>query len=232
MVERPNLFQAYLTQSPYLDAEVGGPLLERVADALASTSQLDGFFYMNLGDEPDLEPNFERMKAILEATSSDSFAWFVEREAGKTHMTTRLVGQYEALARFFVADWPLPQEELTRGGSAGLEGHIDRLSSKYGYPVLYNEPVFQQSAQMLITQQELPGATDLARLYVRQYPGSPAAHFLLGVTLARGGEREEAVKAMETSIGLYEADPRADLRPVYEQARQVLQQLSAGASPP
>ncbi len=39
-------------------------------------------------------------------------------------------------------------------------------------------------------QQDLPGATDLARLYVCQYTGSPAAHFLLGVTLARGGERE------------------------------------------
>ncbi len=61
-----------------------------------------------------------------------------------------------------------------------------------------------------------------------QYTGSPAAHFLLGVTLARGGEREGAVEAMQTSIRLYEADPEADLRAVYEQARQVLQQLAGG----
>ena len=61
-----------------------------------------------------------------------------------------------------------------------------------------------------------------------QYPGSPTAHFLLGVTLARGGQRVEAVEAMETAIRLYEADPKADLRPVYEQARLVLQQLAGG----
>jgi len=63
---------------------------------------------------------------------------------------------------------------------------------------------------------------------VCQYTGSPAAHFLLGVTLARGGEREGAVEAMQTPIRLYEADPQADLRAVYEQARQVLQQLAGG----
>ena len=135
------------------------------------------------------------------------------------------MGQHEALARFFDNDWPLSTEELTSDGSTGLESHIDRLSTKYGYPVLYSEQVFQQATQILITQQDLPGATDLARLYVRQYAGSPTAHFLLGVTLARGGERAGAVEAMETTIGLYEADPQADLRSVYEQAKQVLQQL-------
>ena len=46
------------------------------------------------------------------------------------------------------------------------------------------------------------------------------------VTLAPG--RAGAAEAMETSIELYEADPRADLRPVYEQAKQVLQQLAGG----
>ena len=88
--------------------------------------------------------------------------------------------------------------------------------------------MFQQSTQILIAQQDLPGATSLARLYVRQHAGSPTAHFLLGVTLVRGGEREGAVEAMETSIGLYEADPKADLTAIYDQARMVLQQLTGG----
>ena len=38
---------------------------------------------MNLGDESDLESNFDRLEAILQDASSDSFASFVEREADK-----------------------------------------------------------------------------------------------------------------------------------------------------
>ena len=226
MVERPELFQAYLAQSPYTDEAVGAPLLERLENALETTPDLDAFYYMNLGDEPDLEPNFDRMETILGGASSDTFEWIAEREAGKTHMTTRLVGQYEALESFFVADWALSQDELTAGGAAGLEGHIERLSLKYGYPVLYNEQAFQQATQSFLSQRDLPSATAFARLYARDYAASATAHFMLGVALASAGDREAATVEINRAVALYENDPKPEQKPMYETMKQVQQQLS------
>ena len=183
---------------------------------------------MNLGDEPDLEQNFDRMEAILGAAASDTFVWLAERDATKTHMTTRLVGQYEALARFFAADWPLSQEELIDGGYTALESHIDGLSLKYGYPVLYNEQAFQQATQSVLSKRDLPAATGFARLYARHYEASATAHFLLGVALASAGERQAAAEEIENAIRLYEEDPRPDQAPMYETMKRVRQQLAGG----
>ena len=196
------------------------------------SSNLDAFFYMTLGDEPDLEPNFSRMESIFEAAAPDNFTWVAERDASKSHMTTRLVGQYEGLVRFFAEQWPLSQQDLTAGGHAGLESHLEQLSLRYGYPVLYNEQVFQASAQRSLSQRDYPAATGFARLYARQYETSPVAHFLLGVSLARGGEREAAAAEIDTAINLYESDPQPEQQAMYETMKRVQQQLAGAGQQP
>ncbi len=225
MVEHPGTFQAYLTQSPYLDHAIGGPLLERATEVLATPPTARTFYYMNIGEEPDLDQGFSRMEMILQGATSDSLVWFAGREVGKTHMTTRLVGQYDGLARFFAKDWPQSREELMKGGFAGLQSHIDALSAKYGYPVLYNEQLFQQATQSFLSRQDVTSATASAQLYARQYPQSPVAHFLRGVALASGGKRAEAAVAMDTAVRLYEADPQPRLKAMYENMKQMQQRL-------
>lgn len=227
MVERPDMFRAYLTQSPFLAQGIADPLLAQVSEALSTTPPLNAFFYMNVGDEPALEPGFTRMEEILDASTAESFAWFAKHEAGKTHMTTRMVGQYDGLERFFARDWSLSRavEVMVSGGSTALESHMDRLSTEYGQEILYGEEAFQQTTQGFLSQQDVPSANASAQVYVLQYPTSPIAHFLLGVTLASGGNRAAGLEAMETAIHLYESDPMPELAPLYENMKQMKQRL-------
>lgn len=225
MIQHPQIAKAYLAQSPYLNDTIGESVLEHMKQAFVETSNLDTFLYMNLGDEPTLSPQFDRMEMLLADASPASFQWMTEYEPKETHMTTRLVGQYEALAGFFAEDWPLAQEELVQEGYEGLKKHIDTLSVKYGYPVLYNEQAFQQVAQLALSQQDVTSALEAAQMYVAQYSQAPTAQFLLGVSLAANGDREAALEAIETAISLYEESPDPALEPLYANMKQMQQRL-------
>ncbi len=227
LAERPEMFDAYLTQSPFFDQGIGNPLLQRVSDRLSSNSELDRFFYMNVGNEPNLEQNFTRMEEILTTSSPDAFAWSSSRESDKTHMTTRLVGQYDGIERFFAEDWVLSNviKAMIDGGPAGLDEHLERLEAQFGAPTLYAEEAFQQTTQAFLGQQDVSSAQAAAGVYVRQYPDSPVAHFLLGVSLASGGERETGLAEIEEAIRLFEAAPVAEMQPLYENMKVMRDRL-------
>ena len=227
MIERPGLFQGYFAQSPFLDQKVGDPLVERLAKFLEANPKLNNFYYMNLGDEPTLEQNFNQMKAVLEVSAPKTFQWHVERSPGKTHMTTRMVGQYTAFEQMFATAWPLSQQEMFMGKYTGVKEHIDGLSKRYGYPVLYNEQLLAQATQIFLSQQDVESGAEMAQLYVSQYPRSPMAHFFLANALGSSGERDQAADAIKTAIELYEAAPMAALQPLYANMKQLQQQLTA-----
>ncbi len=86
--------------------------------------------------------------------------------------------------------------------------------------------VYQQATQVMLSQQNIAGATAAARRYVTQYSRSPIAHFLLGSALASGGVRDDALRAMETAITLYEQDPKPDLAPIYEAMKSTRERLA------
>lgn len=83
MLEKPNMFQAYLAQSPYLDKAIGDPIVERMTKFLQANPKLDSFYYMNLGSEPNLEKNFSEMKKLLETKAPKSFRVYAESDSGK-----------------------------------------------------------------------------------------------------------------------------------------------------
>ncbi len=226
MIEKPDMFQAYFAQSPFLDKTIGNPLVEHLAKFLEANPKLDSFYYMNVGDEPNLEENFKKVKELFEAKAPKSFKWNAEYNMGKSHMTTRFVGQYYALEHFFAKDWTLSQQEIISGKFAGVKKHIDDLSKKYGYPILYSEQTLAQATQIFLSTQDVPSATKTAELVTTQYPKSAIAHFFLAVSSRASGNKEKAIQAVETAIKLYEANPKEELKPLYANMKQLQQVLA------
>lgn len=226
LLERPGLFRGYLAQSPYMDQAIGAPIVERVPDFLDNNPKLHTFYYLNYGDEPNLEQNIQQIQKLFESKAPESFHWHAEHNAGKSHMSTRLVGLYDGLEQMFAADWPLSQQAIFTGKAAGVKAHIEGLSKKYGYPVLYNEQLFAQAVQILRSQQDLAGSSEIADLFVAQYPKSTTAQFFLTIALMSNGNQEAASKALESAISLYLADPRPELKPLYLNMQQLSRQLT------
>lgn len=225
---QPRLFQAYFAQSPYLDPSIEPGLLPRLSEQLQKQSpgqsHEQNFLHVLLGDEPDLAAGIAKLQGMLEKHAGQGLRWEIERDSGKTHMTTRMIGQYDALEAFYQG-WPLSQEAILSGKSAGVKAHIDALSERYAYPVLYSEQVLAQATQMFLLQGDLASAKDMADLFTGQYPKSPLARFMLANIMAGSGQVEQARGAVNKAIELYEADPKPSLQPLYAGMRQLRQQL-------
>jgi len=127
--ERPDLFNAYIVQSPYLPGEFGAAILNDLKTAISDPMVDGAFYYANLGAEPELHRAFTELVGIVEESSVLRSA--TEVHPSETHMSTRLIGVYNGLKQFFGPAWRFDNE----GGS--LQGHVESLSETYGYDVLY-----------------------------------------------------------------------------------------------
>lgn len=215
MISEPDLFDAYLAQSPYLADPIGRPLLDHAESALDGTTA-DVFYFANLGAEPELSPGFRRLEALLGSDLPTGVEWASSIEEGKTHMETRLVGHYDGLEHFFADHWRFSAQRVAEQGVAGLRAYIDELNAAFGYRVLVSESSLQQSVQILLTRPDATGAGEAAALYTEYYPGSPVAHFLRANASAASGAEADALRSVERAIELYEADPDESLAPVYQ----------------
>lgn len=219
---RPGLFDVHLAQSPYLDDALGTPLVEEI-EARTSVGGVDSaaHYFATLGDEPELEPNFRRISAVL-ADGSAPVEGNTEREPGASHMGTRLVGLYDGLHAYFKPIWSFD------GGEGGFLAFLDALESRFGFPMLYSEAGFQREAQSLLQAGNATEAAAVSRRYVDQYPDAPIARFLLGNALAAGGDRQGAVEAVRRAVELYEADPDPAIAPLHQAMQRLLANLAGG----
>jgi len=221
---RPGLFDVHLAQSPYLDEALGTPLVEQIETGAATVDGDAGTHYFaNLGDEPELEPNFKRLAAVL-ADGSASVNGLTSREAGASHMETRLVGLYDGLHGHFKPIWTF-DGTASDGTGGGFLAFLDTLEARFGFPVLYSEAGFQREAQSLLQAGRANEAAAVSGRYVQQYPKTPVSSFLLGNALAASGDREGAITAIRRAIELYEAEPDPALAPLHQAMQGLLTNL-------
>ncbi|MEM7053793.1 MAG: alpha/beta hydrolase-fold protein [Pseudomonadota bacterium] len=229
MARQPELFQAYLTQSPFLDDAIGPAVIERLRASLHSGWQDDSpreaFYYLTWGNELNLETQINTFATLAQNDSHDSITWEFQHAPQQTHMTTRLLGQYHALAALFEQHWSLNPSTIAQGGASVVTAHLDMLSRRIGASVRWSDSQFQQAVQVAMSQQDLKSALQITERYIEHYPESPVAFLIQASLLGAGGNVEQALQAVNTGIDLYESNPRSELSEVYSQLRAMRNQL-------
>lgn len=229
MVRQSQLFQAYLTQSPFLDDAIGPAVIERLGAALHSDSQhspsREVFYYLNWGNEPNLEPQIHAFKTLVQTDSPESMDWRFHRAPEQTHMTTRLLGQYNGLVALFEDHWPLSPSAIAQGGASAVTAHLDKLSKRLGESVRWSDSQFQQAVQVSMSQQDLKSALQITERYAQHYPRLPVVFLIKASLLGASGDAGQALQAVNTGIELYESSPKPELAEVYSQLRAMKDQL-------
>jgi len=223
LAERPDLFSAYITQSPYLPGGFGGAILDELEEALDGPADASAFYYANLGEEPDLRKAFARLAGIV--SESETIRSSTEVHPSETHMSTRLIGLYDGLKRFFEPTWRLEDD------AGSLPAHVSSLSDEYGYDILFSEAMYQQRIQRAIGEGNTVAAVEAAKLYTRQHAYSPVSHFLLAAAMARAGDIDGARAAIQMSAERYDGDPREEWASVEPGIRALAAQLGVAPTP-
>jgi predicted alpha/beta superfamily hydrolase len=115
---------------------------------------------------------------------------------------------YEGLQLLY-SDWQLPSD-LLQGGIQAVQSFYDELSRKYAYVVEVPESAYSNLAYYVYNQVSTDAAVGVAQLYVKAYPESSFAHFLLGRFHHLNGALAEAKEDYETAIRLENAQPNPD----------------------
>jgi len=204
--ERPDLFSAYFLQSPYLDGRVSAPVLETLAESL-SDRQSPAFVYANMGAEPDLVPGLEALETILSQSGSENIEWTMETDPRQSHMTTRMMGYYDALDHFFGEHWVLSASQLKEDKDKAVSRHLQRLRQRFGYDVVYSETQYAQAAQTLLATGEIPAAGRVAHEFAKVYPNAPLPLVLRAQALAMSGDRDAARSELRRARQILDRHP-------------------------
>lgn len=106
LLNRPHLFEAHIALSPALwhDDDL---IISKAGLSFESTDSLPNFLYMNIGGEENanISNSFGRMESVLRQAAPLDLNWQADFAEFESHGTTRPLGHYLALRKFFI-DWP------------------------------------------------------------------------------------------------------------------------------
>jgi hypothetical protein len=201
-LEAPSLFSRYLAISPSLwwdDSVVVKATRERLAggDSLSSRPLLITLGALEGGD---MDGSVRKLFAPLLSNRGSANLHFTFREIpAEGHGYVPYKAYYDGLSAAF-ADWMVPPEVLQQGLEA-VESFFDELAERYGHPVDVPLSVYRL---LSVTLPDIEQALQVARIAVREYPYSSAAHVALGRLQQMAGDRDAAresiLKALELEL--------------------------------
>lgn len=105
MLARPQIFDAHIALSPAYWHD-DDQIVDQASTAFESLTSFPEFLYANVGgqENENISNAFDRMRFVLGRSAPDDFEFQLEYAEFETHGTTRPLGLYLGLRKFFI-DW-------------------------------------------------------------------------------------------------------------------------------
>lgn len=103
LLNRPYLFDGHIALSPAL-WHSDDLIISKAELSLESIDSLPNFFYMNIGgqENENISNSFDRMESVLRRAAPSDLNWQADLAEFESHGTTRPLGHYLALRKFFI----------------------------------------------------------------------------------------------------------------------------------
>lgn len=206
LLERPGLFNAYVSVSPALDWD-DKLILRRAAEALKPHKEFRKTLFVTMGDEEAGEPrpnSFDRLQVLLKSVKAKGFSWEARPMPEEDHGSVVLRSPYWGLRKVFEG-WRLPLDRQSRtfqGGLADIQSHYAGLAERLGYPVDVPEQPINQVGYQFLGQKDFDKAIAVFRYNLALHPASANAHDSLGEGLETAGKLAEAREAYARAVAL------------------------------
>ena len=200
LLNRPHLFGAHIATSPALWHD-DNMVISEARQFLQSTDSLRNFLYMNIGGEENenISNSFDRMDFVLRRMAPAGLNWQADFAEFESHGTTRPLGHYIALRKFFT-NWDKPWNDIPtfdvfdeKGGLDMMINRYQALSAEYGYTV---KPIgLIDAANYYLSIGEANEAIRILNANTEYYPNSVEAFLELSKAYYATGDRESTLQS-------------------------------------
>lgn len=195
--EKP-LFNAYISLSPELPAEMEEKLPEIISDP-----KLSLFYYLSVseGDEPKMQQRIKKLNENLNAIKSPELNYKFEYFPETSHYSVVLNSIPSALYQIFSAIQPISVHEYNTKIATLKEGYVDYLKNKYDIiensfgiknPIRIND--FKAIEAAILDNKDYNELDALAILADKSYPKSMLGDYELAVMFEKKGDNPRAVR--------------------------------------
>lgn len=190
LMNRPEVFHAYLTISPAIDSHDVDifPNLENDIELLADK---DRFLYLTLGDEPNMKAEFVRLTTLLQEKNLPGLEWHERHFPDEDHGSVPHLSIYHGLRTLF-ADWQISGELITESLNK-IKQHYRDLSAKFNFEVPIPENVLNARGYQLLQEYRYSDAIEVFALNVELYPNSANVYDSLGEAYEADGQLKMAL---------------------------------------
>ena len=205
LITKPELFNAYITASPYLmynDEFILKEAESKLDNLLKSRNQL----YIALGNEPAYHESLNKYTALLKDRAK-TLRWNYQIFNEDDHNSIPVITLLEGL-KYIYADFQLKMEIAMQGINA-IINHYTLLESKYDYKTSIPEITLNIIGYRLMQNGHIDKAIEVFKYNVKLYPNSANVYDSLAEALENSGKTKEAAKnyRIAVKIGRKNDDP-------------------------
>ena len=202
-VSRPELFNAYLAASPFLQWDERF-VLKRGEALLKPKKLLNRTLYFAIGDEPPFVEAFNGFKEMLDRLQIKDLDYEVRQLPGENHWSTNADVFNRGLRKVWKS-WRMPPAATNSELSlADLETHYKAASGRFGYTISIPENFLNPLGFRLIQSGKTAEAIGAFQRSTELYPNSPNALNGLASAFERNGEFAKAKENYEKALKLAE----------------------------
>ncbi|MCW8813039.1 MAG: alpha/beta hydrolase-fold protein [Chlorobium sp.] len=196
MFIRPELFNAFITASPYLyyDNEF---VIKEATSKLDNLSNFDRQLFITLGNEPTYHSSLNKYTSLLK-DNTNTLRWDYQIFNDEDHGSIPIVSLLKGL-KYIYSDFQLTMETATEGIEAILD-HYSQVKSKYDYKVDISEATFNIIGYTLLQNEEFDKAIEVFEYNIKLYPNSANVYDSLAEALEKTGRKKEATENYETAV--------------------------------
>jgi len=188
LIEKPELFDGYISISPYLQfAE--DHIVKEAEEKLLTSFDNDVYYYLCVGEEPAYYDAINYFSAVVDERRDPQFHYKFENFfIDENHATMPYIGLIKGL-RFNFSDWRIPEEIVMKGLDA-VDLYYENLSEKYGVNVEASEALLNYMGYN--TKGGLETAIRIFKTNVERHPNSPNVYDSLGEAYENNGQLDLA----------------------------------------
>lgn len=198
MVERPELFGAYIAASPVLgwDKDL---VIKAAEKAFARGFSRKTTYFAGIGDEPEYQEGFDKFQSYLKRSKPKELSFEFRQFKEDNHGSVVLPAYYSGL-RMVYDGWAPPQS----GTLADVDRHYKRLSERYGYAIDVPEQLMNRIGYGLLNAGRTDEAIDAFKRNTKAYPRSANVYDSLAEAYEKAGKLKDARDNYEKAYKLAE----------------------------